>query len=121
MCGYMGALAIDKELSGEKGFEEYSDWWNHRAFEMTNDMQKMAEYVKRFFFDQFVGPEAMDRIFELAEKNPLIVDEFNGNPYGFAKTIINHLLSLPGIKPEWKEGLEKMKKASLPEVMAQLM
>jgi flavin-dependent dehydrogenase len=52
MCGYMGAVAVEKEFLGQGGFEEYSDWWNHRALEMTNDLQKMAEYVKRFYFDQ---------------------------------------------------------------------
>jgi flavin-dependent dehydrogenase len=103
---------------GQGGFEEYSDWWNHRALEMTNDLQKMAEYVKRFYFDQFVGADGVDRLFEIAKDHPFIVDEFNGNPYGFARTIIDHLLTLPGIKPEWREGLERMKVAGLQEVMA---
>lgn len=112
MCGYMGAVAVEKEFSGERGFEEYADWWNHRAFEMTNDPQKRAEYSKRFYFQRYVGSEAMDRLFELAEKDPLIVDEFNGNPYGFARTIIEHLQKLPGIKPEWREALERLKMAT---------
>jgi hypothetical protein len=60
----------------------------------------------------------VDRLFEIAKDHPFIVDEFNGNPYGFARTIIDHLLTLPGIKPEWREGLERMKVAGLQEVMA---
>lgn len=113
MCGYRGAVAVEKELSGEKGFDEYMDWWNNRAFEMTNDLQKMAEYVKRFLFDPWMGPDVMDRLFELAEKTPFIVDEFNGNPYGFARSVIDHLQTLPGIKPEWRDRLEGLKLSTL--------
>jgi flavin-dependent dehydrogenase len=113
MCGYKGALAIEKELSGEKGFDEYTDWWNNSAFEMTNDLQKMAEYGKRFLFNSWMGSEVMDSLFELAEKSPFIVDEFKGSPYDFARSVIEHLQSLPGIKPEWKERLEGLKAASL--------
>ena len=112
-CGYMGAVAIEKEFSGENGFEEYTDWWNNRAFEMTNDLQKMAEYAKRFLFNVWMGPEVMDRLFELAQKKPLVVDEFSGNPYGFARSIIEHLQSLPGIQDEWKQRLEGLKHATL--------
>jgi len=112
-CGYMGAVAIEKELSGERGFEEYTEWWNTRAFEMTNDLQKMAEYAKRFLFNVWMGPEVMDRLFELAQKKPLVVDEFSGNPYGFARSIIEHLQSLPGIQDEWKQRLEGLKHATL--------
>jgi len=111
--GYKGALAIEKEFAGENGFEEYAEWWNNDALEMTGDLQKMAEYAKRFLFNNWMGPEVMDSLFKLAEKSPLIADEFNGNPYGFARSIIEHLQSLPGIKPEWKKRLEELKLASM--------
>jgi flavin-dependent dehydrogenase len=120
MCGYKGAVAVEEELSGQKGFEAYADWWNHRAFEMTNDSQKHAEYIKRFAFQRYLHPDAIDRLFELAGKNPLVVDEFNGNPYGFARTIINHLLTLPGIKSEWSEALQSLKMATLQDLRLKL-
>ena len=113
MCGYKGALAVVKELSGERGFEEYTDWWNTSAFEMTKDMEMMAEYGKRFLFNSWMGSDVMDSLFELAEKSPFIVDEFIGNPYDFARSIIEHLQSLPGVKPEWKEKLEGLKHAKM--------
>ena len=116
MCGYKGAVAVCQELSGKNGFKHYTDWWNHKAFEMTNDPQKHAEYIKRFFLQRYLDPEALERIFELARENPLIVDEFNGNPYGFAKTIVNHMLSLSGLKPEWRRNLESMKVATLQDL-----
>lgn len=111
--GYKGADAVAREFAGEKGFEAYADWWCHDALEMTSDLQKMAEYAKRFLFNVWMGPEAMDGLFKLAKKSPLVVDAFNGNPYGFARTIIEHLQSLPGVKPEWKKRLEELKQASM--------
>jgi len=111
--GYMGALAIEKEFAGKNGFEEYAEWWRNDALEMTSDLQKMAEYAKRFLFNRWMGPDVMDGLFKLARKHPLVVDEFNGNPYGFARSIIEHLQSLPGIKPEWHKRLEGLKLASM--------
>jgi flavin-dependent dehydrogenase len=111
--GYKGALAIEKEFAGENGFEEYADWWCNDALEMTSDVQQMAEYAKRFLFNVWMGPDVMDSLFKLAKKAPMIVDEFNGNPYGFARSIIEHLQSLPGIKPEWEKRLEELKQASM--------
>ena len=111
--GYMGALAIEKEFAGENGFEEYTHWWNNDSLEMTGDLQKMAEYAKRFLFNRWMGPDVMDALFKLAEKHPLIVDEFHGSPYDFARSVIEHLQSLPGIRPEWHKRLEELKAASL--------
>ena len=113
--GYMGAAAVAKELAGEKGFAQYTEWWNNSALEMTNDLQKMAEYAKRFLFNSWMGAEVMDRLFELAEKNPLTVDEFNGSPYDFARSVIEHLQSLPGIHRDWHQRLEGLKQASMHE------
>ena len=42
-----------------------------------------------------------------------MVDRFNGNPYDFARSIIEHLQSLPGIQDEWKQRLEGLKHATL--------
>jgi flavin-dependent dehydrogenase len=112
-CGYMGAVAIEKEFCGENGFEEYTDWWNNRALEMTGNLQKMAEYAKRFMFNIWMGTDVMDRLFECAKQSPLIVDVFNGNPYDFARSVIEHLQSLQGIHEKWKQRLEELKQASL--------
>ena len=113
MCGYKGAVAVEKELYGDRGFEEYTQWWNKEAFEMTNDVGKMAEYGKRMMFNAWMGPEVMDELFRLAEKHPLVVDELSGNPFTYARTIIDHLQTVPGIKPEWKQRLEELKTATL--------
>jgi len=113
MCGYKGALAVEKELLGEKGFEEYTAWWNNSAFEMTKDMQMMAEYAKRFLFEPWMGSAVMDELFELAGKYPFVVDEFNGNPFSFGNAVIGHLQSVPGIQPQWKQRLEALKHATL--------
>ena len=83
------------------------------CLEMTGDLQKMAEYVKRFLFNAWMGAETMDRLFELAEKKPLNVDEFKGSPYDFAHSIIEHLQSLAGVPLDWNQRLEELKQASL--------
>ncbi len=36
LCGYYAANAIEKELKGENGFEEYTSWWLN-AFEFNSD------------------------------------------------------------------------------------
>ncbi len=36
MCGFHAGKAVAKELSGEKGFEQYSTWWND-SFEFNSD------------------------------------------------------------------------------------
>ncbi len=36
MCGYHAAKAINSELDGKKGFENYTDWWNE-SFEFNSD------------------------------------------------------------------------------------
>ncbi len=36
MCGYYAAKAINSELDGKKGFENYTDWWNE-SFEFNSE------------------------------------------------------------------------------------
>jgi len=45
MCGFNAGNAVVKELSGEKGFEEYSRWWND-AFEFN--CEDPAEQLKMY-------------------------------------------------------------------------
>ncbi len=40
MCGYHAAKAVNSELDGKNGFENYTDWWNE-SFEFNRD-----EYLK---------------------------------------------------------------------------
>ena len=45
MCGFNAGNAVVKELAGEKGFEEYSRWWND-AFEFN--CEDPAEQLKMY-------------------------------------------------------------------------
>ncbi|MEI6128363.1 MAG: hypothetical protein WCQ99_17605, partial [Pseudomonadota bacterium] len=46
---------------------------------------------------------------------PLTVDSFNGSPYDFARSVIEHLQSLPGIHRDWHQRLEGLKQATMHE------
>ena len=42
MCGYRAANAVAKELSGERGFDEYTKWWQE-SFDIIFITEKMEK------------------------------------------------------------------------------
>jgi len=119
MCGYMAAVAVEKELRGHKGFDEYTQWWNS-TFEWNIDPKKMSEYSKRFLFTRYMGADTMDYLFDIAAKQPLIADDARANVYDFAKTVIDHLLSFPEVRPDVAKKLRFMREADIGLMVAEL-
>lgn len=68
MCGYHAANAIFKELKGEKGFEDYEEWWRG-AFEFNSD-----EYLRvsqGYALVPTYTDEELDYLFGLTENEIL--------------------------------------------------
>ena len=112
MCGYMAAGAVEKELRGQKGYDEYTQWWNS-TFAWNLDPKAMADYTRRFLFGRYLGTDVMDDLFEMAAKNPLAVDEAKVGVYDFGAVIIDHLLSFPEVEPDVAKKLRFMRDADM--------
>ena len=103
MCGFNAAKAAFKEIEGEKGFAEYSDFWNE-YFEF-NDESLLNPIIKGFGFSVFSDDE-IDYLFSIT-KNEL----FSGyvNHFTIGRVILNIFIEkLPVIRKERPEIGEKL-------------
>ncbi len=111
-CGYMAARAMEKELKGKKGFQEYTDWWNS-TFEWNRDPKRMADYVKRLMFPRLFTPEEIDFLFDLSKQYPAVVDEMTAGVYDYANSMMDYFTSLPGVPDSMKEKMAVIKEADM--------
>ena len=86
MCGYKAAIAIDKELKGENGFEEYTDWWNN-SFEFNNDDYMLVS--QGYALVPTYTDDELDYLFALIENEVL---EGTYSQYKTPKLIWNAIL-----------------------------
>jgi len=104
MCGYMAAQSMENELKGEKGFEEYTNWWN-ASFEWNKNPKRMADYGKRVFFPRFFTPDEIDFLFNLSKKHPAVADEMGAGVYDYTNVIADYFISLPDVSKQLKEKI----------------
>jgi len=107
MAGYMGAVCVEKELKGTKGFEEYAQWWGDH-FEWIKNPKRMADYGKRVFFPRFFTVRELDFLFELSEKNPIVVDEAEATPYDFAAMVFQQYMAMPEVPDYLKQRMQEI-------------
>jgi digeranylgeranylglycerophospholipid reductase len=105
MCGFHAAKAMKKELAGEKGFEEYTRWWQE-SFEFNSD-----EYL-RVFQGYALSPtytdDELDYLFSLTEDQIL---EGTYSQYKTPKLMWDSFLrDKEKIRKERPEIFEKIKK-----------
>jgi hypothetical protein len=117
MCGYKAAQAIESELKGKKGFEEYTDWWNS-TFEWNKDPKKMADYSKRVLFHRFFTSDEIDFLFDLSKKHPAIADEMDGGVYGYTDVLMDYFSSLPDVPDQLREKMKMIKEADMGKLAA---
>ena len=86
MCGYKAAIAIDKELKCENGFEEYTDWWNN-SFEFNNDDYMLVS--QGYALVPTYTDDELDYLFALIENEVL---EGTYSQYKTPKLIWNAIL-----------------------------
>ncbi len=107
MAGYKAAEFTDMELNGGKGFDEYSKWWQDH-FEWIKNPKKMADYGKRIFLPRFFTVEELDFLFDLAEKNPIVVDEAEASPFDFAAMVFHHFMAMPEVPEYLKQRMQEV-------------
>ena len=105
MAGYMGAVYTEEELKGKKGFQGYSEWWGNH-FEWIKNPKRMADYTKRVLFPRFFSVKELDFLFDLSEKNPIVVDEAEATPYDFTKVVMEQFIAMPEVPDELKKRMQ---------------
>ncbi len=116
-CGYMAAQAMEQELQGKNGFEQYTDWWNS-SFEWNKNPKRMADYGKRVFFNRFFTSEELDFLFNLTKKYPIVADELGGGVYDYTHVIADYYIGLPEVPAELKERMQRIKEADMGQIQA---
>jgi hypothetical protein len=112
MCGYMAAKAMQKELSGEDGFAEYTTWWNS-AFEWNYNPLRMADYTKRSLIFRFLSPDELDLLFDRGAQKPLVAETLEANPYDYTNGLVDYFLTLPDLPQALTEKLKVMRTADM--------
>ena len=64
-CGYLGVKAIEKELNGQNGYQEYIDWWQ-QAFEF-NDPTYFSTINRYFSLNSLCSDEEVDYLYKTLE------------------------------------------------------
>ena len=115
MAGYKGAECLEKEFKGEKGFEEYTQWWGDH-FEWVRNPKRMADYVKRVLFPRFFSVSELDYLFDLSNKYPIVLEEAEATPYDFTTMVMQNFMSMPGVSDELKERMQLIIDADMTQV-----
>ncbi len=103
MCGYRAAHAVEKELSGEKGFDEYTKWWQDSFEFNSSDVMRVAQ---GFALVPKYTDEELDYLFGLVEGERL---EGTYNQYRSPEIMWNAIMNHSDkIKSERSELFEKI-------------
>ncbi len=118
-CGYHAADAVFKEISGEKGFEEYRDFWTSN-FEYVKNPMKRADYTRILLLYGYLSEDELDFLYKLAEERGPI-EQSGGidpsNEYTAAHRMIAHFMSFPEVKGELLNKLKVIKSADVQTTM----
>ena len=115
MCGYMAAQAMEKELKGKNGYQDYTDWWMS-SFEWNTEPRRMADYVKRTLFLRFFSQEEIDFLFGLAKKHPAVVDQMDAGVFDYTSELMSYFSGLPGVSDELKEKMKMITEADMAKI-----
>ena len=64
LCGYKAAIALEKELNGENGFEEYTKWWQESFEFNSSDYMRVSQ---GYALVPVYSDDELDYLFALAE------------------------------------------------------
>jgi hypothetical protein len=68
----------------------------------------MADYTKRVLFPRFFSVKELDFLFELSEKNPIVVDEAEATPYDFTKVVMEQFIAMPEVPDALKQRMQQI-------------
>lgn len=113
MCGYRAGNAVCRELAGENGFENYTDWWQ-TSFEFNSD--DYLRVAQGFALVPTYSDDELDYLFALIEDEVL---EGTYNQYKSPKlmwdAILKHRDQIAQERPDLYEKIES-KKLTLSDV-----
>ena len=110
-CGYYAAEAVQKELSGKNGFEDYKRFWSTN-FEYVTNPQKQKDYTKILRLFHSLEDEEIDFLFQLAEeKGPIeeTGDVVASNEFTKANALINFFLEFSQVQGDLRKKLETVR------------
>ena len=112
--GFHAADAVQKELKGEKGFEEYTEFWQSN-FEFVNNPQKQQDYTKILRLYGGLPDEELDYLFKLSEgRGPI---ELKGdaaiNEYSGGNAMIDYFMSFPEVQGDLLNKLKEIRGAEV--------
>ena len=109
MCGYHAAKAVNDELIGKNGFEQYTRWWNE-VFDFNRaDALEFVKLYGRLAMRPKYTDEELDYLFSLLEGEVL-----NGNfsqfkvPKTVWKAILAHKTQIQSEKPTLFDKIENI-------------
>lgn len=115
MAGFQGALSTEMELKGQKGFEQYTRWWADH-FEWINNPKRMADYSKRLAFPKFFTVKELDFLFDLSEKNRIVVDQAEATPYDFTAMVMQQFMAMPEVPDDLKKRMQEIIDADMAQI-----
>jgi flavin-dependent dehydrogenase len=115
MAGYKGAECVEMELKGKKGYDEYTQWWGDH-FEWVRNPKRMADYTKRVLFPRFFTVKELDFLFELSEKNPIVLEEAKATPYDFTTMVMQSFMAMPEVSDDLKKRMQAIIDADMAQV-----
>ena len=110
-CGYYAAEAVNRELSGENGFENYQRFWSTN-FEYVTNPQKQKDYTKILRLFHSLEDGETDLLFKLSEeKGPMeeTGDVVASNEFTKANALIDYFLGFSQVKGDLRRKLETVR------------
>ena len=77
----------------------------------------MADYTKRVLFPRFFSVKELDFLFELSEKNPIVVDEADASPYDFTKMVLEQFIAMPEVPEDLKVRMQEIIDADMSKIV----
>ena len=68
----------------------------------------MADYGKRVFFPRFFTVKELDFLFDLSQKNPIVVDEAEATPYDFTAVVFRQFMDMPEVPDYLKVRMQEI-------------
>lgn len=111
MCGYHAAIAINGELQGKNGFENYTKWWND-AFEFNSDEYLLVS--QGYALVPTYTDEELDYLFALIE-NQILEGTYSQykTPKLIWDSILKHTDRIQKEKPAIYDKIKKMNTMTL--------
>ncbi|MBE6050238.1 MAG: NAD(P)/FAD-dependent oxidoreductase [Clostridium sp.] len=111
MCGYHAAMAINDELQGKNGFENYTNWWKN-AFEFNSDEYLLVS--QGYALVPTYTDEELDYLFALVE-NQILEGTYSQykTPKLIWDAILKHTDKIQKEKPDIYYKIKKMNTMTL--------